>query len=473
RTSAGRRFKNGLDLALSGTYEHSDGVERLYFPIFDTPATNNGIAQGRDGEGVRQFYGRLGFNGLSLTTAYGTRKRDVPTASFSTLFNQRDPGESTTDRHTLIDADYGRLFSGTRVTFRGSFDRFTYDGIYPLGSPDGALLVAHDSVVGMRWSAGSGVTRSLPGRQTARAGVEFIDNVTQDQRTGYVDPPVTFADTAGSSSQQAVYLQDEIKLGPRVIVNAGLRYDHYEEFARVSPRAALIVLPSPTQSLKYLYGSAFRAPNAYETNETQFGPRVLDLRPETIDTHEFVWEHYANDWLRTSASAYFYTAERLITLIADSNSFLEATFINQGEVRAKGLELEVQMRLLGGSRALVSYAVQSAVDQETHLELPNSPRRLAQARISIPGPTAGSYLSVDGQYLSARSTVSGARTGAVALANLTITQPLGRTWEIFGQIRNVFDARYTDPVSSLHTQDVVPQNGRTARIGLRLRLWGK
>src|SRR3954471_16163862 len=49
RTTTGRRFPNGVDVALSGTYQQSDGVQRLYFPAFDTLATNNGVADGLDG----------------------------------------------------------------------------------------------------------------------------------------------------------------------------------------------------------------------------------------------------------------------------------------------------------------------------------------------------------------------------------------------------------------------------------------
>ena len=44
---------------------------------------------------------------------------------------------------------------------------------------------------------------------------------------------------------------------------------------------------------------------------------MTSLRPESIDTHEFVWERYTNDWLRTSVSTYWYKAERLITLMTD------------------------------------------------------------------------------------------------------------------------------------------------------------
>ena len=39
RGSVGRLFANGVDVALSGTFERSDGVGRLYFPAFDAPAT--------------------------------------------------------------------------------------------------------------------------------------------------------------------------------------------------------------------------------------------------------------------------------------------------------------------------------------------------------------------------------------------------------------------------------------------------
>ena len=140
-------------------------------------------------------------------------------------------------------------------------------------------------------------------------------------------------------------------------------------------------------------------------------------------------------------------------------------------MRAKGLELEAQMRLKGESRALMSYALQSAVDQETHAELPNSPRHMAKARISLPGPTPRSFVSVEGQYLSSRETLAGSRVSAAATVNVTMVQPLGRSWELFGGVRNIFDAQYADPASSQHRQDAIPQNGRTARIGLRWKLW--
>ena len=473
RANLGERWANGLDLAVSGTYERSDGVDRLYFPAFDAPDTNHGVAESLDGERMKQFYSKLSFGNLTFTGAYGSRRRDVPTASFGTLFNYQETPERTTDRHTLLDAEYARSFAGTRVTMRASYDRFSYDGTYPFAGIDGSPpAISKNYVVGSRWSAGIGMTRAFAFGQTVRAGFEYIDNLRQDQWGYYDDDPDTLVlDLNRSSKQQAVYFQDEIKLSSHFLINAGLRYDRYQDFDRVTPRTAFIFMPSSTQSIKYLYGNAFRAPNAYEGNSFYFGSRVNDLRPETIDTHELVWERYTNDWLRTSVSGYWYKADNLITTVGDENTFLGVSFVNQGEVRARGLEFEAQMRLLGKAQAWVNYAVQSAVDQETRLELPNSPRHIAKLRLSVPMPLHDSYLSFEGQFLSSRRTVAGSQVGSATIVNLSYLQPIGQRFELFAGVRNLFDTYYEDPASSQHRQDAIVQNGRTARIGLRVQLW--
>ena len=476
RSSTGHRLTNGIDLALSGTYESSDGIQQLFFPAFNSPLTNNGVAEGLDGEAAKEFYGRVSKGGLTITGMYGIRRKTVPTASSGSLFNQPLWREETTDRHGLFDVDYGRSFGDTRVTVRGAYDRFSYSGTYPFAvESDGTpTMVGLTEGLGSRWTATGGVTRTFATRHTLRAGAEFIDNLHQDQHGAFVGP-VPIYDLPDSTTQQALYVQNESKLSSWLIVNGGLRYDRYEQFDRVTPRAAVIVLPSSAQSFKYLYGGAFRAPNFWEQNDFYFGDRVHTLQPEAIDTHEFVWERYFNDRLRTAVSTYWYKADRLITTVLDDSAFLGATYVNQGEVRAKGLELEAQVRLKGESRVLVSYAIQRAADHETGDELPNSPRHMAKARVSLPGPFGRSFISIEGQYLSSRTTFprpdSGdglytGKVGAAATANVTLVQPLGRTWELTGGIRNLFDTKYSDPVSEQPVQESIEQNGRTARIGL-------
>ncbi len=278
RGTFGRVLANGVDVAASATYEQSTGVGRLYFPAFDAPDTNFGVAENLDGERLAQFYGKLSYKSLTLTAAYGTRRRTVPTASFDTVFNEQDNPEQTTDRHTLLDAEYVRMLGETRLALRASFDRFTYDGRYPFAADEAGdpPRIGAPSVNGVRWTGGVRATRPLGRRQTLTAGVEFIDNVHQDQLSQYLNPPELFLDLDRRSQQTALYLQDEVKFMPWLIGTFGVRYDGYEQFDRVTPRAALIAMPSPTQSYKYLYGNAFRAPNAYELNEPYFGSSVRD-----------------------------------------------------------------------------------------------------------------------------------------------------------------------------------------------------
>ena len=105
----------------------------------------------------------------------------------------------------------------------------------------------------------------------------------------------------------------------------------------------------------------------YEKIEFYFGPDVASLRPESIDTHELVWERYTGDWLRTSVSSYWYKADNLITLrpTDDPAAFFGATYVNEGEVRAKGLEIEAQWEPSRQWRLVAQYALQHSENQLT------------------------------------------------------------------------------------------------------------
>ncbi len=476
RANLGRRYANGLDFALSGTIERSGGVPRLYFPEFDTPETNHGIADHLDGQHLGQFYGRFHFGNLTVTGAYGTREKDIPTASFGTLFDEQRSKERGTDRHTLVDSEYALRTTGMNVTLRASFDRFTYDGVYPFATDQTAdgVQLGLNTVVGDRVTIGARATRPIFSGQTLTAGAEFIDNVHQFQQSRFVDPPAELFSLDRPSYQKAVYAQDEVVLPHSVSVTAGLRYDAYADFSKVTPRLAGVWTPTHNQSFKYLYGRAFRAPNAYESNPVYFGDRVLSLRPETIATHEVVWERYTAEWLRTSVSGYWYDADRLITLIPDPTAFLGgSTYANEGEVRAKGLEFEAQFHGKRRLEGMVSYALQHTTDMDTGVTLPNSPKQMLKVRASMPIVTPGSSLAVEVLTVGPRLSLAPATLPTATTANLSLVQPLSRTFEVFGQLRNVFNVLYADPASSANVQDVIYQNGRTFQVGLRWNLQGK
>ena len=48
---------------------------------------------------------------------------------------------------------------------------------------------------------------------------------------------------------------------------------------------------------------------------------------------------------------------------------------------------------------------------------------------------------------------------------MTVIKPLGRSLELVGTVRNLFNLDYAVPASNDHVQDTIPQNGRTFRVG--------
>jgi outer membrane receptor protein involved in Fe transport len=91
---------------------------------------------------------------------------------------------------------------------------------------------------------------------------------------------------------------------------------------------------------------------------------------------------------------------------------------------------------------------------------------MGKLRLSIPGPLNRSFVSTEIQAISSRKTLLGNSLGAVAVASVTMIAPLGRSFELTGTVRNLFDATYADPASDQHWQEAIPQNGRTLRAGL-------
>ena len=138
RISGGKRFANGVDLIVSGTLDRVGGDNRLYFPAFDTPTTNSGVAEDLDAERIGDVYGRLTVGDFAFMAAVGRRSKFVPTASFGTIFNEQITPERTTDQHAMITGEYNRTFGATHVAFDAGFDRYDYNGVYPFASENPA-----------------------------------------------------------------------------------------------------------------------------------------------------------------------------------------------------------------------------------------------------------------------------------------------------------------------------------------------
>lgn len=461
------QVRGKVDFVLSAGHRTTEGPKRLYFSEFDSPQTNNGVAEGLDDEMSSQLFGRMTVSTFTLTAAYGRRTKGVPTASFLTRFN--DPSLRTTDLRGFVDGQYTRTVHGAELMVRGYWDRYHYKGSYPYATADpNGVEHVDDYAIGIWAGTEARITRDLPWRQALTVGGEFRDNIRQAQGATVNGSPDGGFNTAGSSTVSAVYAQDEVVLHRAIRANLGARYDRYAGSSRVTPRAALIVTPSPTLALKYLYGTAFRAPNAYELDYYTNGVREEGLRPESVASHEVVWEQYVGTWLRTSASVYRNRVTDLLTLVEDPQTQSRLRFTNRGGARGAGVELEGEWRFRR-LEGLASYTRQRTTDVGAGERLTNSPPHSATLRFSAPAIAPGSTVAFETQMLGARTTLARNRIDPTWLAHLTLIEPIGRRADLVVHIRNLTNSRVADPGSEEHTQDVIEQNGRTFTVGLRWR----
>lgn len=465
--SIGRAFTNGLDVAFSGHVERTEGIHDLFFPEYDTPAANNGHAIGLDDGIERGMTGRVSLRSLTISGMYSWRRKHVPTAAYESVFN--DPGLVTIDERGFLDASYERTMRGTSYALRGFIDKYNYDGAYPYESltPGGPTIIQTDYGHGLWWGTEGRASRAIAGGQTVTGGFEFRDYARQDQGASFSDSRSPGFATDVSTRVYAAYVQDEVRIRERILLNIGGRYDEYSGFHRVTPRASLVFAESPNRSFKYLYGAAFRAPNAYELDYLTNGVRDHSLGAETIVTNEVVWEEYRGGWLRTAVSVFRNDADRLLTLMADDEGTL--SLANAGRALARGIELEAEMKSSAGLQTLASYSWQRATDGASGAALSNSPRHLGKFRFSAPAPRRGSTVAVELRAVSDRTTLAGNVANAHVVVNTRYVLPLGRGTRFTADVRNLFGQQYGDPASAEHLVDTIPQDGRTFRVGLQ---WG-
>lgn len=457
RLSYGRQFDGGANLAVSGSSLYSKGQD-LYFSEFDDPASDSsGIAKNCDSNQSGNLFGRLNYGHFTLSTAWVSRDKTIPTASYGTDFN--NPNSLTVDERWYLDLNYHRtVFQQTDITARLFFDEYRYKGQYIY---DG--LVNRDISLGQYWGSEFIIYRPfLEGTHRLTAGAEFIGNIAQNQRNEDLDPYVSYLNSTESNQKWAIYIQDEYRVAPWLLINAGLRQDHYPFFGdTLNPRLAFIFQPRDRTTLKLIYGTAFRAPNAnelyYEDGYSIQKPQHLD--PEKITSYEAILEQRLFSNYRMTVAGFAYQIDDLIRQVTDPVTE-QAVFQNLDKASAKGVELELEGAWDNGLRGNVSYSFQDVTDNITGETLVNSPQHIGKLNLIVPIYQKNWFLGSGIQYLSPRKTLDGSETEAVWLADMTLlARKIYRGLDLSLSGYNLFNQKYMDPVGQGFRQNSIEQDG--------------
>ena len=457
---AGAAVGNHGGVSVSAIHEYMDGNPRLFFPEYDDPATNNGIAENLDW--IRrtglQLSGTLG--SFSLRASHSFRERSDPTGAYGVRFNAPDHFE---DQFRFVElANVSELSATQRLASRVYYDDIRYDGTYPM--PGGNAF--HQNAVNRVLGAEASLRWDLASRDRLTVGAEYR-RYLESELSSPDDPSLVIGRPFSVAS---AYLQNEFQLTSNVTLMAGVRHDeHAISGGATTPRAAILFDPWKGTTFKLMYGEAYRPPTFYES---AFKSATISekLGPERLQMYEAIWLQNLGKKLAVSSSVFHYRVHHLI----DAVQLYE--YVNLADVKAKGMEVSLDARPTQKTHGYLNYTFQHA-----HLSgssMTNSPSHMVKSGLGadiIRGVTA----AIEFRYESSRLTHQGSTTDPYVIGNSNFTfRPFaGRSrdndllagLELGLHVANVFNTRYANPASIEHLQSSIDQNGRTFMLRLTSR----
>lgn len=459
---------------LSGSMYRSAGNGRLYFPIFDTPLTNDGIAEDSDGSHDEQAFAELRYRDFRVEGLLGDRVRQFPTGTGGATFN--DPANRDNDARGYLEASLSRkLGADTDLDIAVHYDAYDYvgSGDYgPPGSPPLAVRVKARA----DWIGVEGTVTQHFGQQQFTGGAEYEYALGLKQWTYAIGQPDVFRSDE-KPWLGAVYGDAELNLIPHVTLHAGARWDKASDFENsLSPRGAAIWTPDDRTAVKYIVGMAFRDPNAYEAyyaDGVTVVPGPAPLKPEQILSHELAVDRNLKPWLSLTLDGFYNRLKDLINQVAEPDSTV-SYFVNHDRMHAKGLEAELVAQHGTGWSARATYAATMTSADTDGQSAEDAPHTLATLHGSAPLASWGTA-GVELLYVSAMTDGRSTRVPASWLPNLTLaTRPRWGGWQFSSTLYDALNRRWSSPAGPNDPEDQIQMDGRGWRfqVGYRVPVRG-
>jgi len=264
----------------------------------------------------------------------------------------------------------------------------------------------------------------------------------------------------------SVYGESELHVIRNVTLHAGARVDDFSAFgATVSPRVAVIYQPNKKTALKYIYGRAFRPPNAYEayySDGVAILPPPKTLQPEHIQSNEIVLDRDLKRWLRLTANAYFNQLKDLIDDVPSGTPDL-SYYVNEGHVQGKGVEAELAGESLRGISGRVSYSWSNTRDEVGRDTMEDSPVSLVKLNGSFPVVRLG-FVGLELQNTAAQQSYQGTRVPPALLTNANFSSKPWHGWTVAVGAYNVLNHCWYSGMGPNDPEDKIQMDGRTLRL---------
>lgn len=438
-----------------------------YYSAFDLPGVGDGMERGVDSEHAQRLSARLTAGGFDASVILSNRTQGLSGAPLAINFN--DPRGKNLDKYSLVDVGY-KFFAGqsTDIAVRGFWGEYVYKGVFPFPGP----LINRDLGQGSWYGAEGRITyRGFKGH-TLQVGIEKQVDYKLKQESFDEDPLTTYLDDRRTGSNLGIFVQDEWHLGGSILT-LGVRRDAASHTkATVNPRVSWVAPFGEGYVFKAAFGTAFRAPNAFERfyDLPGFVPPIKgnpSLKPERIRSIDLVLTRSYGNWT-AGVNAYRYRMTDVIEQVTDPlDGSLQ--FVNGGTLRGRGADLLGGYRWANGARIELGWTLQGVKNTSGNAPVPDSPSRLAKLRVSVP-MFSSATLALSAQGISRRlgqlDTVPGTAVSSLVLSNLR----LGTNLSLDAGIYNLLDRRYAHPISGAYSFNAMPQDRRKLQLTLRYDL---
>ena len=285
-----------------------------------------------------------------------------------------------------------------------------------------------------------------------------------------------------SSETAAVYLQNEWKIGDKLLLIPAVRIDHHDSFGtHTSPKLGATYKLSENARVKANWGKGYRAPTLYELysqmEKVGMAPMPVnvignpDLQPEESTNFDFGFEAekgkvsgkvtYYQNKIKNMIDGGDYDPDKL------AQNIIWSKYINRGEVEIKGLESEIGYNFDGHWSVRGVYNYLDAKDLETGDRLAYRARHNGLIQLTYTDAkenplTVNLYNRYYFNYHQS-NTDGYQQDYSYSTTGLTVSKQFNKNYRVYAGVDNIFNKSFL--YDTYHTYSI---DGRTWRVGAEM-----
>lgn len=285
-----------------------------------------------------------------------------------------------------------------------------------------------------------------------------------------------------SSETAALYLQNEWKIGDKLLLIPAVRIDHHDSFGtHTSPKLGATYKLSENARVKANWGKGYRAPTLYELysqmEKVGMAPMPVnvignpDLQPEESTNFDFGFEaekgkvsgkvSYYHNKIKNMIDGGDYDPDKL------AQNIIWSEYINRGEVEIKGMESEIGYNFDEHWSVRGVYNYLDAKDLETGDRLAYRARHNGLVQLTYTDAkenplTVNLYNRYYFNYHQSNSD-GYQQDYSYSTTGLTVSKQFNKNYRVYAGVDNIFNKSFL--YDTYHTYSI---DGRTWRVGAEM-----